>query len=351
MSNYSKQNNTDRNAGFAGTRELSRRGFLKRAGALSTLPLGLGLTHSSSSVAASSYPAKPIRMVHAFAAGSGTDVTGRILSEGLTRILGQSVVVENKPGASMMIGTGHAAKQPADGYTTLMVTLDSMGLNPYLYPNITYSVSDFDPITLVGQIPLVLVGSPNLEHDTFEGLVKASRDTNRSFTLGTWGYGSVGHVVGAMIAQQTGLKLEFIPFAGAAPSTQAVMGSHVDLAIITPQSAIETVKSGMAKAIATGGETRQPDIPETPTFKELGYPDLRAMQWHGFSARAGGDAAIIDKLYSSCLTIFKDPDLAAKILQVGYTELDGRSPKEFSEFIAAESAAWGDVAKSLGPAA
>lgn len=329
--------------------DIPRRRIIKTIGALGAVPFGLSLGAFGEVHAAAPYPSKSLRMIHAFAAGSGTDVTGRLLSEGLGRVLHQTVVVENRPGASMVIGTTFAAKQPADGYTLAMVTLDSMGINPFLYPNIGYQASDFDPITLVGQIPLVLVGAPTLAFKDFEAVSRASSEGSKEFTLGTWGHGSVGHVVGVMISQQTPLKLQYVPYSGAAPSTQAVMGGHVDFAIITPQSAIEVVKSGRAKAYAVGGDKRLSELPDVPTFKELGFPDLRAMQWHGVAARAGGNAVIIDKLYSSCKDVFKDTDLASKILQVGYTKLDGRPPAEFSAFITAEAAAWGALVKSSIP--
>lgn len=327
-----------------------RRRFLKQIGALGALPFGMNMAMSATARAASVYPNKPLRMVHAFSAGSGTDATGRILSDGLTRVLGQSIVVENKPGASMMIGTAYAAKLPPDGYTILMVTLDSLGLNPFLYSNISYKVSDFDPITLVGEIPLVLFGPPTSPYKTFDDLATAMTAKKRSdFTLGTWGYGSVGHLVGAMIAEQTPLKFEYVPFQGAAPATQAAMGGHVDLTLATPQSAIDIVKTGRARAFAVGGDARLPDLPDVPTFKELGYPNLRAMQWHGVAARAGGDKAIIDKLYTSCQAVFKDPAMAAKILQVGYVKIDGRSPEDFARYIAAESELWGAIVKKSVP--
>jgi tripartite-type tricarboxylate transporter receptor subunit TctC len=295
------------------------------------------------------YPSKTLKMVHAFSAGSGTDTCGRILSDGLSKDLQQSIVVENKPGASMMIGTAYAAQQAGDGYTLVMVTLDSLGINPFLYPNITYKAADFDPITLVGQIPLVLVSSTESKLADFTALVKASKAEGKEFAMGTWGHGSVGHVVGVLIAQQTGLKFSYVPFQGAAPAAQAVMGGHVDLSMQTPQIATELIRTGRAKAYAIGGDARVPDLPGVPTFKELGYPSVQAMQWHGMAARAGGNQAIVDKLYASCMTVLRNPDYAKRILQVGYTRIDGRSPAEFGRFIRSESDTWGKIVKTSIP--
>ena len=249
----------------------------------------------------------------------------------------------------MGIGTAYAAKQPNDGYTLLMVTLDSLGINPFIYPNIGYKPSDFDPITLVGQIPLVLLGPPDSKYQNFEALLRASKDDRKEFAMGTWGYGSVGHVAGVMIAQKTGLKFEYVPFQGAAPATQAVMGGHVDLTLVTPQTASDFVKSGRVKAFATGADSRLAELPDVPTFRELGYADVKAVQWHGLAARAGGNREIIGKIYAGCQSIFREKSLAEKILQVGYTKIDARSPADFDRFIREESESWGKLVKATIP--
>lgn len=321
-----------------------RRSFLKQLAAVGAVPLGLGMNSRLFAGESTSYPSRPLRMVHAFSPGSGTDTTGRILAEGLGRILQQSVVVENKPGASMMIGTSYAAKQPADGHTLVMVTLDSMGLNPFLYKNIAYRTSDFDPITLVGEIPLILFGPPGSPYEAFGDLAKASAG-GTVFSNGTWGHGSVGHLVSAMIADQTPLRFQYVPFQGAAPAYQAAMGGHVELAMGSPQAVIQAVRAGKARAYAVGGDTRLEALPDVPTFKELGYPELKAMQWHGLSARAGGDQRIIDTLYAGCDQIFNDPDMSEKVRRVGYTKIDGRPPAAFAQYMAEQTALWGEVVK------
>lgn len=328
---------------------MHRRKFMVGAATVGVASLALATGKGSLVQAAQIYPEKMLKMIHAFSAGSGTDACGRLLSEGLSRDLHQSVVVENRPGASMAIGTAYAAKQPADGYTLLMVTLDSLGINPVLYPHIGYKIEDFDPVTLVGQIPLVLIGAPSSPYSNFDTLLKAAITEKKELTMGTWGYGSVGHVVGVLITQKTPLKFEFAPFQGAAPAAQAVMGGHVDTTLITPQSAIDIVKTGRAKAFAIGGELRHPELPGVPTFKELGFPEVKSMQWHGVAVRAGGNKEIIDRLYAGCQKVFKDNDLSQKILQVGYTKIDARGPDEFGKFIRAEAESWGKLVKNSIP--
>lgn len=157
------------------------------------------------------FPSRPLRLVHAFAPGSGTDNTGRTLADRLSARLGQPVVVENKPGANMIIGTEYAARQPADGHTLIMVTIDNLGINPNLYRNPGYSVSDFDPLTLIGFLPLVLVTPANSRFDSFEQLRRQVSASGQSAFFGTWGVGSVAHMYGSAHAHGDGLNLEFVP--------------------------------------------------------------------------------------------------------------------------------------------
>lgn len=246
----------------------------------------------------------------------------------------------------MGIGTAYAAKQPNDGYTLLMVSLDSLGINPYIYPHIGYSLDHFDPITMVGQFPLVMLGPPDSKYQNFDALLRASTTQNQEFSMGTWGYGSVGHMAAIMIAQKTALKFNYVPFQGAAPSTQAAMGGHVDLTLAAPQQAVEFATAGRVKVYAVGGQTRLPELPDVPTFKELGFSDLQAMQWHGVAARAGGNPEIVQKLYAGCQSVFRDKSLAQKILHVGYTKIDARPPAAFAQFIREENQAWGKLVKA-----
>lgn len=328
----------------AEARQVTRRQVLASAGALSLAGLGVG-----EAVAADpGYPSKPIKMINAFAPGSGTDNTGRLIADRLSQRLGQPVVVENKPGANMIIGSEYAAKQPADGYTMLMVTLDNLGINPNLYKNPGYTVKDFDPITLVGMLPLVLMASTGFKYSTLAELKQAYNATKKPFSLGTWGVGSVAHMVGELIRMEAGIGFDFVPFQGAAPATTATLGGHVDLTISSAFTSSSHIKGGRAKAIAIGGSSRNPDLPQVPTFAELGYPRINSVQWHGVAVRAGGQQAIVDRLYKEIHAILNEPESREKVLKTGYAGVDARPPAAFSAFIAEEAQAWARVVKASG---
>lgn len=294
------------------------------------------------------YPAKPIKLVHAFAAGSGTDNTGRVLADRLSQRLGQPVVVDNKPGANMILGSEYAAKQPADGYTMIMVTLDNLGINPALYKNPGYSTKHFDPLTLLGFLPLVLMASPGFRYNTLQELRAATAGSGQPLSFGTWGVGSVAHMYGELIKAETGIPLNFVPFQGAAPATNATLGGHVDLTLASAFTSASHVKAGKAKALAIGGSARNENLPQVATFAEQGYPNVGAVQWHGIAVRAGGKREIIDKLYAALKVVLQEPATQEKVLKTGYTAIDGRPPAAFEAFIAAEAQKWDRIVKAAG---
>lgn len=294
------------------------------------------------------FPSRPLRLVHAFAPGSGTDNTGRTLADRLSVRLGQPVVVENKPGANMIIGTEYAARQPADGHTLIMVTLDNLGINPNLYRNPGYSVSDFDPLTLIGFLPLVLVTPANSRFDSFEQLRRQVSASGQSAFFGTWGVGSVAHMYGELMHMETGLNLEFVPFQGAAPATTALIAGQVDLTLGSAFTTARLIREGAVKALAIGGTARSPDLPDVPTFAELGFPNVNALQWHGIAVRAGGQRAILDKLYAAISEAMSEPETREKLFRTGYSSIDGRTPSAFASFIAEETQKWAAVIRAAG---
>lgn len=298
--------------------------------------------------AAGSWPTKPIKLVHAFAAGSVTDNTGRLLADRLSQSLGQPVVVENRPGANMIIGTEYAAKQPADGYTMTMGTCDNMAINPNLYRNPGYRASDFDPVTLVGMLPLVLMVPATSRFNTFAEVKEEFSRTKRTLTFGTWGVGSFAHMVGEMIRIEAGLGFEYVPFQGASPAMSAILGGHIDITLASSGSASEHIAAKRLKAIAVGSPVRLPDIPAVPTFVELGYPKVRAMQWHGLFVRAGGNKEIVDRLYREVTKALGSPQTKEQLIKSGYAGIDGRSPAAFAKFIEDEVSTWGQIVKLSG---
>lgn len=322
--------------------------FSNRRQFLGSLSASAGALALPQAWAQAPYPNKPLTMVHSFAAGSGTDNTGRIISDRLREKLGQPVIVVNKPGAGALIGTEFASKQPADGHTLIMVAAEIMSVNPVLYRNPGYSVSDFDPITIVGFMPLVLMAPPNFKYNTLQELRAAAQTSKDPFSFATWGVGSMAHLYGIAIEQEVGIKMNFAPFTGAAPSTQALLGGHVDLTLATAFTSAEHIKAGRAKALAIGGTARDPHLPNVPTFAELGFPNVGAVQWHGVAMRAGGNREMIDKVYHGVVQALAEPDTKEKVMKAGYSSIDGRTPAAFSAFLQSEAPKWQRVVKASG---
>jgi tripartite-type tricarboxylate transporter receptor subunit TctC len=327
-----------RNLTHTPQRRVTRRGLLATAAA--AVPAALAPRVAG---AQAGFPSRPLRLVHAFAPGSGTDNTGRAIAERLSASLGQTVVVENRPGANMIIGTEYAARQPADGHTLVMVTLDNLGINPNLY-----SVADFDPLTLIGHLPLVLMTPANSRFTSFEQLRREAGPGRQAAFFGTWGVGSVAHMYGELLKLETGVNLDFVPFGGAAPATTALLGGQIDLTLASAFTAGTHITQGRARALAIGGAARDPNLPDVPTFAELGFPQVSGVQWHGIAVRAGGDRAIIARLYEAVRDALNEPETRARVLRAGYSGIDARSPDDFAAFIAAETRTWAEVVRRSG---
>jgi tripartite-type tricarboxylate transporter receptor subunit TctC len=332
-----------RNLTHTPQRRVTRRGLLATAAA--AVPAALAPRVAG---AQAGFPSRPLRLVHAFAPGSGTDNTGRAIAERLSASLGQTVVVENRPGANMIIGTEYAARQPADGHTLVMVTLDNLGINPNLYRNPGYSVADFDPLTLIGHLPLVLMTPANSRFTSFEQLRREAGPGRQAAFFGTWGVGSVAHMYGELLKLETGVNLDFVPFGGAAPATTALLGGQIDLTLASAFTAGTHITQGRARALAIGGAARDPNLPDVPTFAELGFPQVSGVQWHGIAVRAGGDRAIIARLYEAVRDALNEPETRARVLRAGYSGIDARSPDDFAAFIAAETRTWAEVVRRSG---
>lgn len=319
----------------------TRRAMLAAAAAMAAAPL-------TGTRAADVWPSKPIRLVHAFAAGSVTDNTGRMLADRLGQSLGQPVVVENRPGANMIIGSEFAAKQPADGHTMIIGTCDNMAINPNVYRNPGYRAADFDPVTLIGPLPMTLLVPADSRFNSLADVKAEFARSRKPPTFGTWGVGSFAHMVGELIRMETGVGLEYVPFQGAAPAMTALLGGHIDMTINGSGAAADLLAGKKAKALAIGSPVRLPELPAVPTFAELGHPNLRATQWHGVFVRAGGNKEIIDRLYREVARALNDARSREQLMKAGYSRVDARSPAEFARFIDDEVALWGRIVKQSG---
>ncbi len=292
------------------------------------------------------YPDRPIKMVVAWPAGSSTDAAARIVSERLAQRIGQPVTVENRPGASGSIGTANVAKAPADGYTLLFGTADTHSINPHVYKSLPYdALNGFVPITLVGTVDFVLIQSNALPYGNLRELVDAAKKQPGTFTYASWGKGSTAHVGFVALEEAAGIKLLHVPFQGAAPALNAVLGSQVDLMLTGAISADNQRKAGKVRILGTSGDHRLPWIPDVPTFAEQGVPNAQSGSWYGVLAPAGLPDAIRDRLANELVSIVKSDDVSQRIAGLGWN-VSGIATKEFAQYIRSEYERYGKIIKA-----
>jgi tripartite-type tricarboxylate transporter receptor subunit TctC len=310
--------------------------------------LAAGAAVAASPVAAQSpaqsFPSKPIQILVGFAAGTTTDTIARVAAEQLRTRLGQPVVVINKPGANGVIGATEVARAAPDGYTLLVTNSSSMTVNPHLYRKLGYSMADFVPVTPVTSAPLILVVNPTNERTgpirTVAELVSWARARPGALSYAAAGPGNITGLTFRILNNHAGIKANEVLYKSAVASQLGVLAKEVDAFIDTPL-AVPPIKAGKLTALAVTGTRRWRDLPEVPTLKEAGYPQIDVTFWLGLFAPAQTPPAIIDRLHAALASIKDDPNLVRQLLPHGDVDLLG--PKEFSERIRIESAGWADI--------
>lgn len=296
---------------------------------------------------AADYPSRPIRVVIPSAAGTGPDVNAREIAGELAKALSQSVVVENRPGASGIIGTQLAAKAAPDGYTLFVGTNNSMAIVPSLYDNLPFDVAkDFVPVSLFGILNVGLIANPNLGINDVGGLLAALKAKPDAFNVATLGPGSFYHLSGEWFSQVAGPKLNFVAYSNTSPYAD-LMAGQVQLLFDALPVAAGHARAGKLKLLAITGKERHPSFPQVPTFTEAGLPSFVPIVWTGLFAPAGTPAAIIDKLNAAMRKGVQDATLKERWALTG-GELRAMSPAEFGEFVTASRAMWGRVARQAG---
>lgn len=317
---------------------------ITRRASLAALTLAL---LAAGAVHAQEYPNKPIRLVAPFPAGSGPDANAREIAAELTKILGQTVIVENRPGASSIIGTDVAAKAAPDGYTLLVGTTTSMSVLPHLYSKLPFNAErDFAPISLLGVLNTGLVAHPSTPFQTARELVAHAKAHPDSVSVATQGVGSYSHLSGEWFAAISGTKLQFVPYNTTSPYGDLLAG-QVNIMFDGLPAAAGSIRGGKLKLLAITGKTRHPAFPDVPTFAEAGLPDYAPLAWQGVLAPAGTPKAILDKLSAAMRTATQNPQLAEKWRMYG-GELRATTPAEFAAFMKADSAMWGQVVRQAG---
>ena len=294
------------------------------------------------------YPAKPVRVVIAFAPGGGADIVGRLISQQLTERLGQTFVVENRVGAGGMIGTELVARAPADGYTLLFGQQGPNAINPSLYAKVPYdAVKDFAPITQATVYPYVIAMHPSIPLNSFREMVEAARAKPGSLSYGTAGLGSSAQLAGELLQRQAGIRLNHIPYKGAGPALADAVAGQVSMVFGDAASTAAQVRAQKLRGLAVTGGTRLPLLPDVPTVAEAGLPGYEATAWHGWLAPAGTPAPIVNRLQSEVAAILKLPELRERLARDGI-EAVGSTPEQFAAHIRHEIDKWGKVVRDAG---
>ena len=306
-----------------------------------------GLTVSASALAQTSdnYPNRSITMVVAFPAAGTTDILARLIGQKLTEKFKQTVVIENRPGAGGNIGTAYVAKAAPDGYTIMMGTIGTQSINPSLYKKMPYDAAkDFVPITRAAMVPNLLVVNKDAPFNTLPEMLSYEKANPGKLTYGSSGNGTTLHLSGELFNLMAGSKITHIPYKGSTPAVADLMGGQISMIFDNMPSVIQQVKSGRLKALAVTSAQRNSQLPEIPTIQEIGVAGYEVWSWFGLLAPAATPKPIVDKLNATIVEIIKQPDVQAKIIELGAVPVPETSA-EFGAFIAAETLKWAKVIK------
>ena len=326
----------------------SNRRFALLAGAMAVQAL-VG-THSYAQTA---WPNKPVRIVVPFAPGGTTDILARAVAPELTKAFGQQFIVDNKAGAGGNLGADVVAKSPADGYTLLMGTVGTHGINRALYPKLPFDpIKDFAPITLVASVPNVMVVNAELARansiHTVKDFIKLAQSKPGKLNMASSGNGTSIHLAGELFKSQTGIFMTHIPYRGSGPALLDLVGGQVDVMFDNLPSAMQLIKSGKIKALAVTSSTRSGALPEAPTIAEAaGLNGFEATSWFGLLAPAGTPPDIVNRLQQEVARALSGPAIAEKMLAQGAIP-SGNTPAQFAALIASEHTKWAQVVKASG---
>ncbi len=303
------------------------------------------IASAAPAMGAEQYPSRPIRLVAPFAPGGGTDISARILAEGLSPVLGHTVVVDNRPGAGSILGTEIVARATPDGYTLLLGNI-SMAFNAALYKKLPYDViKDFSPITLVTDQPNILVAHPSLAAKSFKEFLALAEAQPGKLNFASAGLGSGTHLAMEMLLMSRKLELTHVPFKGTGPALTALLGNQISVFFSTYASALPHVKQDRLRAFAVTSVKRTTTLPQVPTVAESGFPGYEYSTWYGFLAPGGTPRAIIDKLNRDAVAVLKSATTRERYISQGVEPIPSTSAR-YAAYLKSETDKWTKVVRA-----
>ena len=300
----------------------------------------------SSPVAAQSYPSRPIRFIVGFTPGGGVDINARLLAARMSELLGQQVIVENKPGAGTNIANEYVAKSAPDGYT-LLFNSSALAINLALYRNPPYALRDFAPVSIFTESVNLLVVSAALPARSLQELIALARERPGTLNYSSAGSGASQHLAGELFKLRTGTSIVHVPYKGSAPALTALIAGEVQLSFSNTVAILQHVRSGRLRALAVAGAKRTELLPEVPTMKEAGVEGVEVPLWFGLLAPAATPREVVGILANGVSRAARDPDLRRKLVEQGADPV-GNSPEEFERQLRDEVARWIEVVKVSG---
>jgi tripartite-type tricarboxylate transporter receptor subunit TctC len=295
--------------------------------------LALAMTASSAAAQPSAYPTRPIRLVVPYAPGGVSDITGRIVAQKMSELLGQSVVVENRAGAGGMLGTGAVAKAEPDGYTVVLSSLSAYAIGPRLVKAPPYDpIRDFTAIGAVALSPTILTVNTALPFQSVHDVIAFAKANPGKLSYGSSGIGSVAHISAEMLRASTGIELVHVPYKSAAQAYPDMIAGSISMIFDALPSAIQHIRAGKARPIAMMSDRRASLLPEVPTFAEAGYPQATLRLWVGVHGPANLPAPIVQKLNETLVKVAAAPDVRERLTAVG-ADAYATTPQEFAQLV------------------
>ncbi|MGQ0544270.1 MAG: Bug family tripartite tricarboxylate transporter substrate binding protein [Betaproteobacteria bacterium] len=298
--------------------------------------------------AAQAYPAKAVHIINPFTAGGPVDLLARAVGQKLHETWGQPVVVETRAGAAGNIGIEYVARQPADGYTLLVMPTGNAVVNPHIYPKLPYDpLKDFAPVTLLATVENVLVVHPSVKAGSVQELIALARANPGKLSFPSPGVGSQAHVAGEMLQSMANVKMLHVPYKGMAPAMNDLLGGQVSFMFLSISSALKQVEAGKLRALGVASLQRSSAAPNLPTVAEQGLPGFEAVSWYALMAPTGTPKEVVDKIAADSARALKAPDVRDRLVGLGANPV-GNTPAELGQMLKKEHAFWGDFIRKAG---